>query len=205
MTMPVTTDSLVVDILGFKLGERYTEVRVVNTLKPYIDDVMLLSEMKANDMLNGTPYVLRIRDSILVVEGHPFDKKIIDFDGVPWHRISLRTTMDGILYKVRLDQDYQWKGYDKEAADSVFHCITERYARSFGEPVIKSSLADSLHSTKYFSFKTRKIEEKKTIFDMSFVDAIWFDGSRQLGVGYNDVHGPCHFSLSFEDKTILKR
>lgn len=204
-TMPVTTDSLVVDVLGFKLGERYSEVRAVNTLKPYLDDVKLLSEMKADDWLNGVPYVLRIRDSILYVGIYPPEKKIIDFEGVPWHRIALYTTKDGSLYKLGLYQDFQWKGYDKMAADSVFHCITGRYTRLFGQPSWKTSHSDSLGRTKYFSFNTGKIEEKKTVFDMTSAEVGWFDGRRELEIKYSDIDGPFHFSLSFKDKTLTKR
>ena len=203
-TMPVTTDSLMVDILGFKLGERYTEVRVVNTLKPYIDDVKLLSEMKGNDWSNETPYVLRLKDGTIVTERGPGDKVLFHYEGIPWHIIALETSPEGTLYKINLYQD-SVKEYDMAPSDSVFHCITERYSRSFGEPFLKSSLPDNTKSTKYFSFKTWRIEENKTISDWTFAEAGWFDGSRELDVGYNDLGGRSHFSLSFEDKTIMKR
>ena len=195
-----TTDSLGFDILGLKLGETYSENGLFNALKTQITDLKPLFERKTKDWQLKTPYFLRLKNRDVYVVCWEKTVELLGIKGIPWERLSLYTTPEGVLYEISLSSS---EFNDLRSVDSLFRNAIPPFVQSFGTPVYGRMTTPA---TKYLSFKTGKIEQKKEVSSPPF-SATWYDGTRELEIYYfsgldiSDIP-PGSLTIRFEDKSI---
>ena len=195
-----TTDSLGLDVMGLKLGETYSEKGLFDALKSRITDLQPLSERKTKDWQLKTPYFLRLKNPDAYVVCWEKTVELLGIKGIPWERLSLYTTPEGVLYEISLSSS---EFNDIRSVDSLFRNTIPPFVQSFGTPVYGRMTTPA---TKYLSFKTGKIERKNEVTAPPF-SATWYDGTRELEIYYfggfdNSVFLPSSLTIRFEDKSI---